>query len=47
MTNDVLLQQQEAINNERNADNRAVHFSVAEEIVAQKKAATVLTLSDV
>lgn len=48
MTNDVALQWQEAINNERIVDNKAVHFSIVEEIVAQKKkkTATILKLSD-
>lgn len=30
LTNDVLLQRQEAINNERTVDNKAVHFNVVE-----------------
>lgn len=44
MTNYVLLQKQEAINNERTVD-KAVHCSVVEEIVAENSA-TVRKFSD-
>lgn len=48
MTDDVFLYWQEAINNDRIVDDKAVHFlCVAGEIAAQKKkTATILRLSD-